>query len=139
MVAESTLTPLGVDARGNRWLSAALAADSAELLAAAHARWAEAPDADIAAAKAAVACAAGVSGSALSSMRGTACADFLYIYNDQHQHFFVPVPSGYPYVLVYEGECDMYWAPTATFDMIQLQVDMAQRTEGNPLPHFIAG
>ena len=101
-------------------------------------RWADAPDADIVAVKAAVACAAGVSGSAISSMRGMACADFLYIYNDQHQHFFVPVAAG-PGVLVYEGECDMYWSPAATFDTIQLQVDIAQSTEGNPLPHFIAG
>lgn len=138
MVAQSTLTPLGVDARGNRWLGAALAADSAERLAATHARWAEAPDADIVAAKTAVACAAGVSGSAMSSMRGMACADFLYIFNDEHQHFFVPVGAG-TRMLVYEGECDMYWSPDATFDMIQLQVDMAQSTEGNPLPHFIAG
>ena len=124
-------TRIAVDARGNTWRSAALAPSELQRLAAAHASWATASDADIAAAKRIIATAANVCGTpAEASMLGMACADFLYLYNSAHQHFFVhvhgdPAVNGDPAVLIYEGECDMQWSMSAPFAIVQMQIDMA--------------
>ena len=117
------------DAHGNRWLCAALAPAAHARLAAAHSTWATASDDEIAAAKAVVAAAAGVSGEGLDSMRGMACADFLYMYNTSAQHFFVHVAGGDERVLIYEGECDMRWSMCAPFDLVQMQIDCAMHEQ----------
>jgi hypothetical protein len=135
-------TPIGVDARGNRWLSAPLSPSHLHLLAGAHAQWSTASDKEISDAKAIIAAAAGLSGEASDSLRGMACADFLYLYNGMHQHLFVHLEAQAPAVLIYEGECDMYWSPFASFDIIQMQVDMALEPAAvNPfaLPDMVVG
>jgi len=111
----------GENSEGRRVFSCRLKAKEADILQQTHAEWATCSDASIEQCKTIV-CAPFELSDKIDEIKGMACSDFLYIFNDnRNRHYFACVRGeSRGQVLCYECEADMCFAAGAKFDMAVL-------------------
>ena len=113
----------GESLQGKRVFSCKLQGEELNTLEQTHAEWLTCSDVDIATSKQIV-CAPFELSDEVNDVKGMACSDFLYIFNNnRHRHYFACVSGkNRGLVLCYECEADMCFASKAQFDMAVMMI-----------------
>ena len=112
-----------VDSRGNTWRSTHVGSETQQTLETVRRNWENAHEDAIASAKKLI---VNAFDDNTSGVKGMACSDFIYIFNDSGcEHYFLRTdPAKTAMALKYNGECDMFFASMATFDDVLMQRDI---------------